>query len=326
MLEETCYFGQQGKSIGSKPIKLVSQRLVRVSHFAEEVARVSGLTEFALIGGAVFDTLTGYRDCPNEIDIAIQGNSPELVERVRNHCIAAGLTVEVEPMSYTVNQVELLTLMLAKDENRFYDFSFLETFTIGQFNLETLYFRYPENTIADDFDAIGGFTRREILPVRGLDMENPHLLAGRFLKLSTKYDIDPDGAELHREIVRRLSVKIRAWRSVPGGLAECNSAEMCLAAIWQATYPSKRFWSLHRLGLISAVFPEIPTADKVENTPKLLDCANVFITSRSFDEAAYKLLELDKGYEGLAKRIIDVKTWSWTEVFGGRANPRVSYE
>lgn len=308
--------------VGAQPNPLESASFglrlgFQIAPLAREVEENLGLKEFLIIGGAAVDTIIGRSTNPSEIDVAVEGTSPVAIEQIRKRCYEKGFAIVVEPFEYLVNYDEKAYLMLIQAPGRLYDVSFLAKRSIGQFNLESLYYKHPEGKVVDEHGAIEGLAQKRIVPVRGLDKENPHLLLGRFLKLSRKYDISPGDRQSHTDILSELSERIIRFPADFGSVSECFSAEMCLEFLWAAKNPVCYFQQLQNLGVIRAVFPELSIRDSEQDSSQR-EMAKALVSSGSVRELRLRLGDIGSLAAPLEKRISAILKWSWADHLGSQ--------
>ncbi len=226
----------------------------------DEIATDIGCPSFYLFGGAALDLLIDPNASIADFDIAIEGRSEVLAQCIRQRLIERGFSIEIANLFFEVNWREPVTIIKAVRDGRTLDIALIEVFTLGQFDVESLFWEYPSKVSRDPYDALGAIERRRLKPLRELNAENPFLLAGRFLKLMRKYQL-PSSDPLHNGIATELGrlcdmplrVSNEFQRSFPPALA-LGSA---MSFIFESKDRCEALSFLVKSSLLSSIMPEL---------------------------------------------------------------------
>lgn len=155
------------------------------------IYNVIGTENFILYGGAPIDLMRDKNCEISDYDLAISGKTQEKIKRVANSLMCNGFEI-IEPCrKYHIYHDMEVILMYARNNKIMLDICFMDDVEmVGQFNLESLYWKYPEMECIDNYDAIKSIEDKKIIPIRGLEKENVFLLVSRFLYLCSKYNIN----------------------------------------------------------------------------------------------------------------------------------------
>lgn len=154
------------------------------------------IDNFILYGGAPVDLTINKKSKINDYDIAIRGKEQNKIEHVIDVLINNNFEI-IEPgrKYYIYHNVEVV-LVYAKKNTICLDICFMDDIeSVGQYNLESLYWQYPEMMCIDNFDAVKCIENKEIIPIRVTGAENIFLLISRFIYLCSKYNISLSTAD-----------------------------------------------------------------------------------------------------------------------------------
>jgi hypothetical protein len=230
-----------------------------------EIAQYLKVPHFYLFGGAALDLLvcneetTSYKSAFSDLDIAICGRSYELESHIHSALKKAGFDILISHLHFEVNWSEPVTIIKAESEHLVLDIALIEVFTLGQFDLESLYWEYPSYTLFDPHNALGALHAKCLKPIRSLSEENPFLLVARFLKLLRKYQLPFDipchlsiGHELADLLVQPLRLTNPFQKSFPPSLALGNL--LCFIAECHNRRSGLEF--LAKTMLLNGILPE----------------------------------------------------------------------
>ncbi|MBT3985072.1 hypothetical protein HOD38_00650 [archaeon] len=218
----------------------------------------TGLDSFVLYGTGALDLLLDPHHDVNDLDIATQSSD---IGGYRGRVISSGFEITEPYREYVVCHDKKVGLVYAQREGLVLDVCFLDDFNIiGQFDLESIMWRYPELDVIDRYDALGALERRKLVAFRGLDGEHPLLLASRFVALCGKYNLsvvnEPSQRLLASAIAERLGVV---------GIDESDPRyASCLSSLFEAIVRSsdKNAFvnELVESRIVKLVVPELETA------------------------------------------------------------------
>jgi len=218
------------------------------------IRSVIGTDNFILYGGAPIDLMKN-KDCEiNDYDLAISGKTQGKIKRVVSSLTRKGFEIiELRRKYYIYHDTEII-LMYARNDKITLDICFIDDVEmVGQFNLESLYWKHPEMKCVDHYNAIKSIEDKKIIPIRGLEKENVFLLVSRFLCLCSKYDINFLSDELNY-IIDSFHKK----------LSECGQGESeqyvsCLSSIFKSILRARnRMIFINELvdsSLVKLIFP-----------------------------------------------------------------------
>lgn len=224
-----------------------------------DIARTLGVTRFILYGGAPVDLLLNGKSSLKDLDIGILSQNEAVISKCKNNIEERGFKI-IEPYrEYYIHLDEKVILVYAKSRKWFLDIAFLNDIeSLGHFNFDTLYFRYPENDYVDKFGALKAVQRKKIRLVRDIKQENPFLLMGRFLRLCTKYHLDL-GMPRHRKILVNLKAEMKIFKMDRGFHREAYTS--CLSSLMRsilgATDRVAFLDILIKEGILGLIIPEL---------------------------------------------------------------------
>ncbi len=229
-----------------------SKRLMR------EIYDIIEEDEFILYGGASLDLFLNNKTRIHDLDIAIAGIDKAKIKRCREKIKKKGFEIIESFREYYIHKNKRVVLVYAQNDKFFLDIAFLrEPELIGHFNIETLFFRYPQMDYADRFNALKGIREKNIKLVRDLEAENPYLLLGRFLRLCSKYDISLN-KHRHKKILLDIKEKLREWRIISD--FDKSAYLSCISSLFKSIIQSKDKGFnevLINSSVIKSIFPEL---------------------------------------------------------------------
>lgn len=194
-----------------------------------------GNKDFILYGGAAVDLIRDKECQVNDYDIAISGKTQENIRSVRESLRRNGFRI-IEPYRrYKIYHDMEVALVYAQRDGVMLDICFMDDVkTVGQFNLESLYWDYRDMQCVDDYDAVRSIAEKTIVSIRGLDKENVFLLTSRFLYLCSKYDICLTVSDNYG-----ILDNLRSRLDKEGGRGEVSAQYIsCLSAVFRSILKS----------------------------------------------------------------------------------------
>lgn len=231
----------------------------RIKKFIRGIHNIIGEDRFILYGSSPIDLLLNTNIKIHDLDIAIEGINKYRVRKCREKIKREGFEI-LEPFrKYYIHKNKKVILIYAKNNRWFLDIAFLNNLSlIGHFNIETLFFRYPQNDYIDKFDALKGIKEKKIIPIRNLNAENPYLLLSRFLRLCSKYNISLTRHN-HKKILLFLKTKIQQWKITSSFHKSVYIS--CLSSLLKSIIQSRNkkifFQNLSDTSVFKIIFPEL---------------------------------------------------------------------
>lgn len=229
----------------------------RILNVMEYSQQVTSLGRFILYGCSPIDMHLGWAF--NDIDIAFKGVDWDKIRGLNHRFAEQGFQVVEAGRDYRIQNGRVpVVLVYAKNDQTFLDVCFMEDPSlVGLFNVESLYWRYPQGDCVDRFNALGGLASKKIVPVRTLDSENPLYFLSRYVRLCSKYDISMVGSLEGADFVGSLKNHLRGinYDDYPGPFSSALSS--MLKAILQARDRSGFIDELVETGIIHALIPEV---------------------------------------------------------------------
>lgn len=177
-----------------------------------QISEDLGVKKFILFGGAALDLLQNPYSSIKDLDIGIGGGS-KFVNPCTEHLRQSGYTIMDRERKYFINIIDPVIGVLAKNSNWLLDIAFMnDVRRVGQFDIESLYWRFPECDYLDKFGALRALRERTMRPIYGLEKENPYLLLNRFIYASAKYGLNTHNNPIHLACITKLGVLISTWR------------------------------------------------------------------------------------------------------------------
>lgn len=249
----------------------------RIKKILEEINKITGEERFILYGGASIDLLINKNTKIHDLDIAIKGINRYRIRKCREKIKKQGFEIIEPSRKYYIHKSKEVILIYAKNKRWFLDIAFLDNFAlIGHFNIETLFFRYPQLDYVDRFEALKNIKKKKIRLIRDLKKENPHLLLGRFLRLCSKYEISLNEHK-HRKILLDLKTKIQQWKIVSN--FHKNAYVSCISSLLKSIIQShnKRLFVkiLIDTSILTAIFPELERVVDIYRSELIKKISNV---------------------------------------------------
>lgn len=173
------------------------------------LAELIGVNKFILYGSAPISLMLKGNCMANDYDLAIPGKTKENIIKVKLFLKKNGFKVIKSNRKYCIYKNIKVISLYAQKERILLDICFMDdTSLVGQFNIESLYWRYPEMDCIDKYGAMEALRNKKIVSIRGLDNENVFLLVSRFIYLCSKYQISLTNKE-NQKIVKFINQKLR---------------------------------------------------------------------------------------------------------------------
>lgn len=210
---------------------------------ADAIADLLEVDRFLLFGGAALDLLTDPGAAVHDVDVALDASHP--MDATVDRLVAKGL--RAGPLrEHHINWDEPVWMLDLAWGNCVIDLNFVQRADrIGQFDLETLLWRWPERDIVDSHGARDALRRRTVRLVRPIDGEDPLLLLARLLKLTAKYDLRLTDAA-HRPIVAALDAALDKRAIAPEESADVATAQAAVLSRCRARARDPRVF-LHEI-------------------------------------------------------------------------------
>lgn len=172
------------------------------------LAKLIGVGEFVLYGSTPVSLIMKGNCMANDYDLAIPGKTEENIIKVKRFLKKNGFKIIKSNRKYYIyKKIEVISLY-AQKERILLDICFMDEISlIGQFNIESLYWRYPEMDCIDKYGTIEALRNKKIVSIRGLNNENIFLLTSRFIYLCSKYQISLTNKE-SQKIVKFINKKL----------------------------------------------------------------------------------------------------------------------
>lgn len=226
-----------------------------------QLSKVLRIKEFILFGGAAIDLLLNPFAKIHDLDIGIKGRKKDFINQCKKHLRLCGFQILGKDRPYFINMNEPVTTVFAKNNRWLLDINFMDNpWSVGQFDIETLFFRYPELDYIDRYDAIENLEKKTIHPINGLYKENPILLINRIVDLCSKYNINMSKNSIHRDYINILKKRISNWNTPDefhGKMAKISFYSKILKAIKQAKRREVFIKDLVATGILMELMPEL---------------------------------------------------------------------
>jgi hypothetical protein len=240
--------------IKSKPLPLPLRRLMI------RLYKILGIKEFILFGGAAIDLLRNPFSKIHDLDIGIKGMEKDIIDKCKRHLTISGFQIIYE-RPYWINLTEPVITIFAQNSQWLLDINFMENpWNVGQFDAESLFFRYPELDYIDRYDAVDAIKKKTIHPINGLYKENPILLLNRIVDLCSKYGMSMSKNPVHREYINFLKKRILNWNTKDefhGKMARIAFYSKLLKGIKQAKRREIFIKDLIATGILKILIPEL---------------------------------------------------------------------
>jgi hypothetical protein len=284
----------------------------RLKKLLIEIHKITGFKKFILYGGLPLDIILNKDTKSRDLDIAVNWVNKNKIKKFIERIKKKGFEI-IEPFrEYYIYKNQKVILVYARNKNWFLDVAFLKNPTlIGQFNIESLYCRYPQLDCMDKFRALDGIKKKKIKLIRGLKKENPHLLLGRFLRLCAKYDI-PLNSKDSKKILLNLKDEVKKWKIKndfhKSAYASCLSS--LLKSILIVTNKKAFLKILLKEKIFEIIFPELVHSNSystilIKNVSNLKTKSDIIIL-------LYNCLDKERR-ESFRDRIMLLKLRKWNE-------------
>lgn len=226
-----------------------------------QFSKVLRVKEFILFGGAATDLLISPSAEFRDFDIGIRGRKKYIINQCKKHLKLYGFQILGKDRSYFINMNEPVTMIFAKNNYWLLDINFMNNlWNVGQFDIESIFFRYPELDYIDRYNAIEAFKKKIIHPINGLYKENPILLINRIIDLCSKYNINMSRNPIHRDYIDILKKRISNWNTLDefhGKIARISFYSKILKAINQSKQREIFIRDLVNTGILAELIPEL---------------------------------------------------------------------
>lgn len=226
-----------------------------------QLSKALGIKEFILFGGAALDLLTNPFSKIHDLDIGIKGREKKTINQCKKHLRHQGFQILYKERPYFINLNEPITIIIAQNNRWLLDLNFMDNlWSVGQFDIESLFFRYPQLDYIDRYDAIEALKEKTIHPINGLYKENPILLINRIIYLCSKYNMSMAKNPIHYEYIKILKKRISDWNppdEFHGKLARISFYSKLLKAIKQAKQRDIFIKDLVATEILTKLMPEL---------------------------------------------------------------------
>ncbi|EKE05179.1 MAG: hypothetical protein ACD_19C00410G0005 [uncultured bacterium] len=241
----------------NKALFPLSVELKSIVNYLHSILQIDN---FTLFGGAALDLLVDPGTKINDLDIGITYNI-DTIQKVKSNLLSSGYKLVGDDRPYFINMITPVTMVFAQNDKYILDISFLENLSdVGQFDIESLFCRYPEMDYVDTHSAIQAYEHKTINPINGLNIENPFLLINRFISLCTKYNLSINDNNYHKKIVECLKKRLSSWSNddyLHGKMARVAHISHILKAIVRVKNKKSFINELTESGILSVTFPEL---------------------------------------------------------------------
>jgi len=226
-----------------------------------QLSKVLGVKKFILFGGAAIDLLINPSvKLHHDLDIGIEGRKRSIINQCKKHLRIHGFQIIGKNRPYFINMNEPVIMVFAKNNHWLLDINFMDNlWSVGQFDIESLFFRYPELDYIDRYNAVESLKKRTMHPINGLYRENPILLINRIIDLCSKYNLSMSRNPIHREYINILKKRISNWNTSDefhGKMAKISFYSKVLKAIKQAERREIFIEDLVATGILKELMPE----------------------------------------------------------------------
>lgn len=236
----------------------------------QTIHQVTGIDEFIIYGGTPVDLLLNKESMVKDVDVAVKGKEESKINKLRKRLGLEGFEIIEPRREYTIYLNKRVILVYAQNNHMFLDICFMNNpKMVGQFDVESLYWRYPQLDYVDDYGTLEAIASKTIRPIRGLDCENPLLLTSRFVYLCAKYDASILKDPQHRKTMYVLKDKLTRWNLSKTQQAHISSISSLLRAILKAKDKGSFSEELIESGILEIIFPELHTYLQVANKEEI---------------------------------------------------------
>lgn len=178
------------------------------------LSKALGIKSFILYGGAAIDRLIGLGSERRDFDVAIK-KEKGIISKCKENLRKEGYKLIGKDRPYFINLRDFVCLVFAQKKNSILDIAFMGNIEdVGQFDISSLFFRYPQLDYIDRYNAIEAIRNKTMKPIRGLDKENPYLLFNRMMNICAKYNMALFSNSVHRKSLKIIKERIRDWSPV----------------------------------------------------------------------------------------------------------------
>lgn len=240
----------------------ISKKLPRpLRQLMIRLSKVLGVRKFILFGGVALDLLINFSANIHDLDIGIEGRKKEIINHCKKQLRRCGFQIIGKDRPYFINIIEPVIMVFAKNNQWLLDINFMDNLlSIGQFDIESLFFRYPELDYINRYDGIEAFKKKTIHPINGLYKENPILLINRIVDLSSKYSLSMTKNPVHYDYINVLKKRISNWNvkdEFHGKMAKISFYSKILKAIKQAKRREIFIKELLETGILTVLMREL---------------------------------------------------------------------
>jgi len=173
-----------------------------------QVALATGLDSFRIFGGAAVDlTLGPCTELVRDIDVAMPYDQARFL-RVLHRLKLLGANI-YDVRMYWLRWDAPVLMAKAQLGKLSLDINALDNLeTLGLFDLDSVYWVYPESVVIDPFDGLASAISQQLRLVRPIEVENPLLILSRLVTLSAKYGINL--SMNHIDLIAALNTAIAA--------------------------------------------------------------------------------------------------------------------
>jgi len=236
----------------------------------QTIYQATNIDEFIIYGGTSIDLLLNRKNVIKDVDIAIKGKEESKISKLRERLGLKGFEIIEPKREYTIYLNEKVTLIYAQNNHMFLDICFMnDPRMVGQFDIESLYWRYPQLDYIDDYGALEAIASKTIKPIRELDCENPLLLTSRFIYLCAKYDASLLKEYQHRNTMYVLKDKLINWNLSKTEQAYISCISSLLKSVLKAKDKNSFSEELIESGILEIIFPELNIYLQIANKEEI---------------------------------------------------------
>ena len=225
-----------------------------------QLSKALGVKEFILFGGTAIDLLINPSTEICDLDIGI-GEGKKYIKQCKKQLKLSNYQIIGKDRPYFTNMIDPVTMVFAKNNRWLLDISFMNNiWDIGQFDIESLFFRYPELDYIDRYNTLKALKEKTMRSIHGLYKENPYLLLNRIINICAKYDMNMSKNPVHRNSINVLKKRISNWNppnSFHGKMAKIAHYSTVLKAMRRAKNRYAFIKDLIATGLLLETMPEL---------------------------------------------------------------------
>ena len=139
---------------------------------------------------------------------------------------------------------------------------------LGHFNWESIFWEYPSGILYDPFNALDSIKIKKLNLIIPMGDENPFILASRFLKLCSRFNLDISKDKNLSDLANHLSTAVICWKSEDSfqwNYAREHSYYGLLESILIAKNKIVFLKNLENSKLLRAFFPETKSPLDLKN-------------------------------------------------------------